>query len=56
MSDELDRNRVMKLLIDNLPPREKDYWQRSMEVVEKGLQESPKTDICPLCQKGGHDV
>ena len=63
MSYELDRNRVMKFLIDNLPPhavealREKDYWRRSMEVMKGGLRNpAPKADICPLCQKRNHDV
>ena len=62
MSYELDRNRVMDFLIDNISPstvralREKDYWQRSVEVVMDALSDpkpAPQADICPLCQKGG---
>ena len=62
MSYELDRDRVMEFVFDNISPatvcalKEKDYWQRSVKVVMDALSDpepTTKADICPLCQKGG---
>ena len=62
MSYELDRDNIMKFIIDNLPPaaadvlREKDYWVRSMRVVEDGLRgyddllDKKKEEACPWCE------
>ena len=63
MSYELDGDAIAEFILDNLPPsvvrelKEKDYWKRAIKVMEDSLRDpAPKTDICPLCQKSGHDV